>query len=179
MKKLLQNKIALIVLTSIFVALTLLITFFCVRPTAVGYTYKGDVEVKRNQIVNYSYHFKTSSKLTKTISGNGLEVETEHWYFEHNERIVIVGLTEDYTKEEFKARKQEIIENWDETSNKKYNIKINAFYIEQGREILLSVGSIVTISILAVLDITTLVFAIISLVKISKSCKQSKNAKKI
>lgn len=176
MKKLLQNKNTLITLASIFVALTLLIIFFCVRPTAVGYTYSGQVETSYKTVINYSLHFNSTNKLTQTIDNGTTHIEKEYWYFEHDGYIVKVGLVENYTKEEFKEKKQEIIDNWDENSQKLYNTKINAFFIEEGQEILLSVGSIVTVSILAVLDITTLVFAIISLVKVIKSRKKPLNA---
>ena len=176
MKKFFRSKITLSVLISLFVVISTLITVFCVRPTAIGYTYKGDVEVRYGVVVKYSYHFNSGNKLTQTMETSTLTVEQEYWYFEHDGYIVKVGLYEDYTKEEFKDKKQEIIDGWDENSAKLYDTKINAFYISEGQEILLSVGSIITVSILGVVDLVLLVLLIITIVKICKN-KPSKQAK--
>ena len=174
MKGFLNNKKVLIVLFSLFVVVSTLITAFCLRPPAVGYTYKGEVEAGYNIVLKYTYHFNSTTKLTQIMETDGFTNEREYWYFEHVGYIVKVGLYEDYTEEEYREVKQEIIDNWDENSPQKYNTKINAFYISEGQEILLSVGSIVTVSVLGFVDLILLILTIISAVTIRK---QSKNKK--
>lgn len=169
MKGFFKSKITMCVLIGLLVIVSTLLTIFCVRPTAVGYTYKGEVEIKHGVVLNYTYHFNSSTKLTQIMETDTIEIEKEYWYFEHDGYIVKVGLYEDYTKEEYKEAKQEIIDNWDENSPKIYNTKINAFYIEEGQEILLSVGSIVTASVLGVVDLILLILTIISMVKVCKN----------
>ena len=169
MKGFFKSKITMCVLIGLFVLVSTLLTIFCVRPTAVGYTYQGEIEAGYNIVLNYTYHFNSSTKLTQIMETDGFTNEREYWYFEHEGYIVKVGLYEDYTKEEYNEAKQEIIENWDENSPKKYNTKINAFFIEEGQEILLSVGSIVTVSVLGFVDLILLILTIISVVKVCKN----------
>ena len=175
MKKFFKSKITMGVLIGLFVGVFALITIFCVRPTAVGFTYTGDVEVKNDVVIKYTYHFNSSSKYTRIMETDVLTKEDEYWYFEHEGYIVEVGLYEDYTKEEYKEEKQRIIDSWDENSIKQNNTKINAFFIEEGQEKLLSVGSIIAVSVLGGIDLILLVLMIVSIVCVCKSIKKSKN----
>lgn len=179
MKGFLKSKITMGVLIGLLVLVSTLLTIFCVRPTAIGYTYKGEITVRTNVVLNYTYHFNSSTKLTQIMETETIKTEKEYWYFEHDGYIVKVGLYEDYTKEEYKERKQEIIDNWDENSPKLYNTKINAFFIEEGQEILLSVGSIVTVSILGVADLVLLILSIISIVKVCKNKTKKQEDKNV
>lgn len=169
MKGFFKSKITMGILIGLFVGLFALITVFCVRPTAVGFTYVGEIETTNDVVLTYTYHFNSSTKLTKIVETNIITTENEYWYFEHDGYIVEVGLYEDYTKEEYKEEKQRIIENWDENSPKKYNTKINAFFIKEGQEMLLSVGSIIAVSVLGGVDLILLILSIISVVKVCKN----------
>ncbi len=169
MKGFFKSKITMGVLIGLFVGVLALITIFCVRPTAVGFTYVGEIETRNDVVLTYTYHFNSSTKLTKTMETSTITTENEYWYFEHDGYIVEVGLYEDYTKEEYKERKQEIIDAWNENSPKQYNTKINAFFIKEGQEMLLSVGSIIAVSVLGGVDLILLILAIISIVKVCKN----------
>lgn len=177
MKGFLKSKTTMFVLISLFIVVSVLLAAFCIRPTAVGYTYSGEVNADYEQKITYEYHFNTSSKLTQTMKAGAVEIEKEYWYFEYEGHIVKVGLYEDYTKDEFLEKKQEIIENWNEFSEKKYDTKINPFFIKEGQEMLLSIGSIITVAVLGVVDFVLLILSIISIVKVNKN-KTKKETKK-
>jgi len=169
MKGFLKSKITMKILICLFVVISALLAVFCIRPTAVGYTYSGEIDAGYKQKITYEYHFNTGSKLTKTIKSTAVTTEKEYWYFEHKGHIVEVGLYEDFTKEEYEAKKEDIIENWNTLSEKRYSTKINPFFISEGNEILLSIGSIITVVILGIVDIVLLILSIISIVNVNKN----------
>ncbi len=96
-----------------FIALAVIMTVayigLLVRPVAIGFTYKGEIEhPMTSEKVDVSVKFKSGKKAEMKIEG---EESEEIYYFEKDGYVVFLDIE---NKDDYKDAKEEYIEHWDE-----------------------------------------------------------------
>jgi len=155
MKKFLKKKGTMIGSIVAAAVVLVLLLVFCIRPVSVWYTYKLTED---DVVTKYRFGF---NEVTMTMEKDGEEAKNEGYYFVKDGIVVPVNAD---NNEDFKEKKESMIDNWDITKEMYKGMEINAFTFDMYGEKLVCVGAIVTVAILGVIEVVLAGMAISSVI---------------
>lgn len=155
MKKFLKKKGTMIGSIVAAAVVLVLLLVFCIRPVSLWYNYKFTED---DVVTKYRFGF---NEVTMTMEKDGKEAKNEGYYFVKEGIVVPVNAKD---KEDFKEKKESMIDNWDITKEMYKGMEINAFTFDMYGEKLVCVGAIVTVAILGVIEVVLAGMAVSSII---------------
>ena len=170
MKKFFGKKPVMITFIALAVVLAVVYIGMLVRPVAIGFTYKGEMDMMGAGKMEMVVKVTSGSEVDVKVKVAGASVEMEDLrYIEHDGQLLVLL---DYdnmepikmTDKEYKDAKKEAIENWDEIKKSGMLMDINAFEMGQGEETLDCTGTVVFAIVAGVVELVLLAGAALAIV---------------
>lgn len=175
MKKFLGKLPVMITFVSLAVVMLIAYIGLLVRPVAVGFTYKGEMDIGMGEM-EMVVKVKSGSKVDVKVDVDGTSMELEDVrYIEHDRELLVLlnyGTMQplELTDKEYKEMKEDIIKDWD--TYKEAAFDINAFEMGEDGDSLTCTGSIVFAIVGGVVLVALLTFGTLSVLYFVKGRKK-------
>jgi len=152
MKKFFGKKPVMITFIALAVVMLVVYIGMLVRPVAVGFTYKGEVESYSGKKVETSIKIKNGSEFVMTQEGEDESIKGR--YIVKGREILILPL--EMTDKDFEETKEEALKNWKDAKSSGMVFNASAFKTELDGEDFICAGSIVFAAVGGVLELVLL-----------------------
>lgn len=168
MKKFLGKKPVWITFLAVAVVLLVVYIGMLVRPVAIGFTYKGKVDLGLGDKTEVSIKVKNGSEVVLNSEMTG---EMKVRYVVKGREIAVLSMMGEISDEEFKEVKKEVLDDWDTAKAMGIVYDTNAFNVNMDGENLVCAGSIIFAVVGGIVTAAVITFATLSTIVVVKKKK--------
>ena len=141
-----------------------------VRPVAIGFTYKGKVDLGMGEKAEVSIKVKNGSEVVLNSEMTG---KMNVRYVVKGREIAVLSMLGDISDDEFKDVNKDVLDNWDQAKAMGIVYDTNAFNVNMDGENLICAGSIVLAVVGGIVTAAVITFATLSTIVVVKNKKKA------